>query len=149
MRQSNRKTAESLKAHGATAMTDVTGFGLAGHLIEMLNQSHLAATLYLDRLPFYPTVRALARQGIASTLLPENTRMAGAALAALPPEVLAVLFDPQTSGGLLAGVPAASAQACVEALRTQGAPEAVIIGAVTATDKAAGGNIDVEGKLRP
>ena len=148
MRQSNRRVAEILIEHGATAMTDVTGFGLAGHLIEMLNQSHVAATLDLDRLPFYPTVTALARQGIASTLLTENTRMAGAALAALPPEMLAVLFDPQTSGGLLAGMPAASAQACVEALRTQGAPQAVIIGAVTAAENAAEGTIDVEGQLR-
>ena len=147
MRQSNRKTAEILKAHGATAMTDVTGFGLAGHLIEMLNQSHVAATLFLDKLPLYSAVASLARQGIASTLLTENTRMAGPSLATLPPELLAVLFDPQTSGGLLAGVPAASAQACVVALRAEGAPEAVIIGAVTATDKAAGDTIDVEGKL--
>ena len=131
-------------------MTDVTGFGLAGHLIEMLNQSHLAATLYLDRLPFYPTVTALAHQGIASTLLPENTRMAGAALAALPPEVLAVLFDPQTSGGLLAGVPAASAQACVEALRSAGASDAAIAGMVTDADaEAIAGHIRVEGVLKP
>ena len=48
MRQSNRQVAEILIEHGATAMTDVTGFGLAGHLMEMLNQSHVAATLTLD-----------------------------------------------------------------------------------------------------
>ena len=144
---SNRKTAEIFKAHGATAMTDVTGFGLAGHLLEMLNPSRAAATLYFDRIPFYPTVTALARRGIASTLLPENIRLAGPGLAALPPETLALLFDPQTSGGLLAGVPAASAQACIAALRSDCAPEAAIIGAIAANDEVAEGTIDVEGKL--
>ena len=148
MRQSNRRVAEILIEHGATAMTDVTGFGFAGHLSEMLQQSRTAATLYLDRFPLYPTVAALAHRGIASTLMPENARVAGPGLAALPPETLAVLFDPQTSGGLLAGVPAASAQACLEALRDASVPEAAIVGVIAAADQQkVAGYLAVEGKL--
>ena len=147
MRQSNRRIAEILIQNGATAMTDVTGFGLAGHLIEMLNQSRGAATLELAALPLYPTVLTLARHGITSTLLPENVRIAGATLAALPAESLAVLFDPQTSGGLLAGVPAASAKDCIEALQRNGAPMAAIIGTVGAPDAAAVDHIQVEGSF--
>ena len=148
MRQTNRRVAEILSAHGATAMTDVTGFGLAGHMIEMLILSRVSVKLALNALPLYPTVLALAQHGIASTLLPENARMAGAGLAALPMEILAVLFDPQTSGGLLAGVPAAYANACLETLQREGAGRAAIIGEVTAPGANAVGEIEVQGSRR-
>lgn len=130
MRRSNRSAASVLAAHGARAMTDVTGFGLAGHLGEMLAASGATAALDLSALPLYPEVELLAAGGIASTLLPENLALRRLLTGSLDAPTLALLFDPQTAGGLLAGVPAEAAVACVAALRAAGHGHAAIIGGV-------------------
>ncbi|WP_102225528.1 selenide, water dikinase SelD [Acidimangrovimonas sediminis] len=115
----------------AHAMTDVTGFGLAGHLVEMLDASGCAAELELGAIPFLEGAVALARAGHRSTLYPAN-RAAVAARMTLPegPEA-DLLFDPQTAGGLLAAVPGAEADAMLTALREAGVA-AALIGTVTA-----------------
>jgi selenide, water dikinase len=130
MRQSAGPAARILAAHGATAMTDVTGFGLAGHLGEMLRASRAQAALDIAAIPFYPRARDLAAAGIASTLLPENLVLADILRTDVSAEARALLFDPQTAGGLLAGIPQASASECVAALRAGGSAEAAIIGRV-------------------
>ena len=130
MRRSNRAAAASLMAHGARAMTDVTGFGLVGHLGEMLAASGAEAELALAALPLYDGVDALARAGESSTLLPENLALAGLLRGEVEPAMRAVLFDPQTAGGLLAGIPAERADACVAALRAAGHAHAALIGRV-------------------
>lgn len=130
MCRGNGPASAILRAHAATACTDVTGFGLAGHLREMLVASSVSATLDASALPALPGARELAAGGIESTLAPENRR-------ALPADVggvdAALLADPQTSGGLLAGIPAARVVACLEALRAEGI-DAVAIGTVEAAD---------------
>ena len=99
MRTTNAAAARIGMAHRPRAGTDVTGFGLAGHLHEMLEASCVAAVL---RRGSYPgaarPARALAAHGIESTLAPENRRVLGDA-----PNT-ALLVDPQTSGGLLLGL---------------------------------------------
>jgi selenide, water dikinase len=130
MRQLNRAAAAILIAHGAHAMTDVTGFGLIGHLGEMLAASGADAALDLGRLPLYDGVLALARAGIASTLLPENLALGRLVHGETDAATRAVLFDPQTSGGLLAGIPSERAEACVAALRVAGHGRAAVIGRV-------------------
>jgi len=130
MRQSNSDAAAILVAHGAHAMTDVTGFGLVGHLGEMLAATGVEAALDLETLPLYDGALALARAGIASTLLPENLSLAGLFRQDVDVATRAILFDPQTSGGLLAGIPAERADACVAALRAAGHAHAVVIGHV-------------------
>jgi selenide,water dikinase len=127
MRQTNRTAARILAAHGATAATDVTGFGLGGHLIEMLEASGVSARLALGRCPLLGGAAELAQTGIGSTLLPENLALA-TKVADLPlgDAELRILFDPQTSGGLLAGVPAARAEACLAALVQEGVPAAIV-----------------------
>lgn len=133
MRRSNREAAAILAAHGASAMTDVTGFGLGGHLLEMLEASGVDATVEAAALPLYPEVARLAAEGVASTLLPENLAAAGRVdWRGSPAWLPAVLFDPQTSGGLLAGIPESAVEACVAALRAGPAPEAAAVGAVQA-----------------
>jgi len=119
---------------GASSATDVTGFGLLGHLTEMLDAG-VGAELWLADVPLLPGVQAAMAQGVRSTLWPANRAAVGAQLVVDPEvgdpasaEAVAqdVLFDPQTSGGLLLSVPAASASACLQALLSSGHQAACI-----------------------
>ena len=123
MRRSNAAAARVLRAFGVTACTDVTGFGLAGHLAEMTRASGVAAVLWRDAVPVLPGALELATTGVESTLAPDNRR-AVPAPGTHPRE--RVLFDPQTSGGLLAGVPGERADECARALIAAGMTAAII-----------------------
>jgi selenide, water dikinase len=130
---SNAKAAQILRQHGVHAATDVTGFGLIGHLIEMVRASEVDATLAIDRLPLLEGARETVARGIFSSLQPQNVRLRRAIreLATVAEHPLyPMLFDPQTSGGLLAAVPLAEAEPCVAALRAAGYAAAEIIGFV-------------------
>ena len=100
MRTTNAIASRVGMAHRPRAGTDVTGFGLAGHLQEMLVASGVAAVLRMEAIPALPGARALAAHGIESTLAPENRRVLGDTADS------ALLVDPQTSGGPAAGVAA-------------------------------------------
>jgi selenide,water dikinase len=114
MRKPSSGAAEALVAAGAHACTDVTGFGLAGHLAEMIRATGetVSVDLHLDALPALDGAVDLFAKGFASSLQPENLRarhlIDGMDLMAGHPK-LALLFDPQTAGGLLAAVPADAA----------------------------------------
>ena len=123
--------AARLLARHATAMTDVTGFGLAGHLLEMLEASGCAATIDLSALPLLPGAESLAAQGIASSIAPANRAATDWRLTAPATPRAALLFDPQTAGPLLAAIPADQAEKTLAALHATGEP-ATIIGHVTA-----------------
>jgi selenide, water dikinase len=130
---SNAKAAQILRQHGVHAATDVTGFGLIGHLIEMVRASDVDATLAIDRLPLLEGARETVARGIFSSLQPQNVRLRRAIreLATVAEHPLyPMLFDPQTAGGLLAAVPLAEAEPCVAALRAAGYAAAEIIGFV-------------------
>jgi len=139
MRQSNRRAAQCLHQHGATACTDVTGFGLLGHLVEMTRPSGVDASLDLAHLPVLEGAEETVAAGILSSLQPANVRLRRAlrnqAEVAEHPRY-PLVFDPQTAGGLLASVPAARAEACVAALRALGYPHTAIIGRVEAQGEA-------------
>ncbi|GAB4173570.1 MAG: hypothetical protein Fur0039_15010 [Rhodocyclaceae bacterium] len=133
MEQSSRSGAKCLIAHGATACTDVTGFGLLGHLVEMTRASGVDAEIDLGSLPVLEGAAETLAEGILSSLQPANVRLRRALrnqeeFRKHPSYPL--LFDPQTAGGLLAGVPARCADACVRALRSLGYARAVRIGRV-------------------
>lgn len=133
MTRSNRVAAEILREHGAHAATDVTGFGLLGHLVEMLKASEADAELILPRVPLLDGVREAMALGIFSSLQPQNLRLrrAIANLEDVARDPLyPALFDPQTAGGLLASVPAAAAGAAILALHAAGDRRAAIIGVV-------------------
>ena len=139
MVQSNAMAAKIIAAHGATAATDVTGFGLLGHLIEMTKASGVDATLYLASLPLLEGAKETLAAGIFSSLQPENARLRraihdldGAAQMALYP----ILFDPQTAGGLLVSLPSARAKDCIRALQMGGYPHAAVIGHIDAPSDA-------------
>ncbi|MFN4171222.1 MAG: selenide, water dikinase SelD [Pseudorhodobacter sp.] len=129
--------AAAVLAPGAHAMTDVTGFGLAGHLLEILapagQEAGLAADLDRGAIPFLPGAEAVAQAGHGSTLLPANRAAAMPFVEASGTGgLLDLLFDPQTCGGLLAAVPGAQAAGLVAALHRAGDTRAAIIGQVTA-----------------
>jgi selenide,water dikinase len=123
MCNTNATAARIIRGFAPRAATDVTGFGLAGHLTEMLEASRAAATLWYEAIPALPGAQELAARGIESTLAESNRRWIGR----MPNAEL--LVDPQTSGGLLVGVPANRAARCVSALRDAGI-EAAEIGEV-------------------
>ena len=137
MKLQNAKGAECLREHGARACTDVTGFGLLGHLVEMVKPDGMGARVDLAAIPMLAGSEECVTLGVFSSLQPENARLSRAVVnhgevSGTPRYPL--LFDPQTAGGLLAAVPAESAANCVEALRCSGYPEAAIIGEVVPLD---------------
>lgn len=123
-------TAAAILAPHADAMTDVTGFGLAGHLMEMLDASRTAATLRLPDIPLMPGAEALARAGQGSSLLPANLAATSWRMTAPADPRTDLLCDPQTAGGLLAAVPAKLAARLLTALKAAG-HGAAIIGEIT------------------
>lgn len=130
---SNRDASRCLQRCRASACTDVTGFGLAGHLFEMARASACAVEVFIERLPLYPGVAELARLGIESSLQPQNIRVRhsiGDEDGLAGHEAYPLMFDPQTAGGLLASLDAANAQECLQFLRDLGYAEAQIIGRV-------------------
>ena len=122
-----------LRGHAVHAATDVTGFGLLGHLIEMVKASGVDATLQVAAVPLLDGARETLASGIVSSLQPQNVRLRRAirnlAEAAKHP-LYPMLFDPQTAGGLLASVPGPAAEACLAELRTEGYGQAALIGFV-------------------
>jgi selenide,water dikinase len=121
--------AACLIEHRATACTDVTGFGLLGHLLEMLRASGVSAAIDPDAVPALEGALSLLGRGLTSSLHADNV----AALSSLDPNtrraddpVTALLVDPQTAGGLLAGVPAERAEPCLARLNELGYRAAVI-----------------------
>ena len=123
MCQPSAAGAEILVKHGATSCTDVTGFGLLGHLVEMCKGSNLAAVLDLDKLPILDGAEECLKLGITSSLQPANVRLSRAV--ANQDEVSGnprypLIYDPQTAGGLLAAVDKDKAEACIQALREAG-----------------------------
>ena len=133
MRHSNRLAAECFRRFEASACTDLTGFGLLGHLVEMTRPSEVDATIYLSALPILDGAERTAAAGILSSLQPANVRLRRAIRDA---EVIVnhprypLIFDPQTAGGLLTSVSADQAEACVRELISLGYPHTCVIGAV-------------------
>ena len=123
--------AAAILAPRARAMTDVTGFGLAGHLMEMMRASGTAARIDLAALPLLPGAEVLAAAGHASTIATANRAAVDWDLTAPEGPRAALLFDPQTAGPLLAAVPAAEAQSLIAALHAAGDTAATVIGHVT------------------
>ena len=137
MDRSNREALEILRTFGVRALTDVTGFGLLGHLGEMLRASGSGAELWLDAVPTLQGAQESFAGGAASVLQAGNEQaFADFELrgCALNDPALRLLADPQTSGGLLASVPADRTEACLEALIAAGYPGSAIIGAITSAN---------------
>ncbi len=130
---SNRLGAKCLREHGATACTDLTGFGLLGHLVEMTRPSQVDAELFMSALPLLDGAEECVANGIVSSLQGANVRLRRALRNQeqwVNHPRYPLIFDPQTAGGLLASVPAEKADACIAALRQLGYKKTVAIGRI-------------------
>lgn len=133
MIQPSADAAQCCRRHGTTACTDVTGFGLLGHLGEMVTASQVSVSLDLTHLPVLAGARETLGQGYLSALYPQNLDAAqflkNAQRYSQHPDY-PFLFDPQTAGGLLVAVPSDRAQACLAALHHLGYGHSQAIGTV-------------------
>ena len=129
---SNKLAADIFNQIGVTACTDVTGFGLAGHLLEMLDASHVSARLNSMAVPLFDGFTDIISQGIVSSLHRDNAKRSCQVHGSSPlPEWL---FDPQTSGGLLAAVQPNQVETVLQRLRQAGYENATVIGDILSTD---------------
>ncbi|MEN6308457.1 MAG: selenide, water dikinase SelD [Anaerohalosphaeraceae bacterium] len=125
----NKTAAELMVQFGASACTDVTGFSLLGHLAEMVRRSGLDAELVWDDIPLLPGVLDYVAQGIFPGAIERNKESCGKAVLSGPgvtEEMADLLYDAQTSGGLLIAIAADSAPALLDALHQHQLPAAVI-----------------------
>lgn len=130
----NHRASRVMLSYGPHACTDVTGFGLGGHLLEMARGSHVEITIYAEKVPVIPEAFTYASMG----LVPAGTYATKhfcEHLVEVDPGVEAVMldiiFDPQTSGGLVFAVPPQQAENCLRGLQNQGIEWASIIGEVS------------------
>jgi selenide,water dikinase len=131
----NRKAAELMQEIGVHACTDVTGFGLLGHAGEMIEGTDIAMLIHSAAVPFFPEAKELAEMGMIPGGLHRNRefRLNMVEIAKEVPDYLAdILFDPQTSGGLLISVSEQKAPVLLERMHREGIEEAVVIGEVVA-----------------
>lgn len=142
----NRAAAEVMVARGAHAGTDVTGFGLLGHLGGMVKESGVTAEIWCDRLPLLPESLDLARNGVYSGANEKNADYVADCVKfgeEIPDEMKAILYDAQTSGGLLMAIPPEEVEVAVAELAANGCLSAAVIGRIT---EKSGGLIIVAGR---
>ncbi|MGV6827080.1 MAG: selenide, water dikinase SelD, partial [bacterium] len=133
MMVSSQSAAAVVYQNGATACTDVTGFGLLGHLVEMTRASACDVHLDLNAIPVLEGAEQTVAAGILSSLQPQNIRLRRAVRNADDfhrENRYPLLFDPQTAGGLLVSVPPENFSRCIDELRAKGYRQATAIGEV-------------------
>jgi selenide, water dikinase len=133
MAELNRVAAEVMIDAGVRCATDVTGFGLMGHLGEMAVQSGMSIEIRAAAVPLFDGVRELVGQGIISGAIERNREFSGKFVergTGVPEDLETILYDPQTSGGLLMCVEAGRADAVLAQLHARGVASAAIIGRV-------------------
>lgn len=131
----NKKAIEVALQFDAHACTDITGFGIVGHSLEMAKGSAMQIQLFYDQLPIYPNALRMYRKGQTTGSNAANKRLAEGWFnkkRALSREEEELLFDPQTSGGLLFSLPADQAESAIEELKRAGLKTAVRVGEVSA-----------------
>ncbi len=132
MLTSNARAGELALRHEASACTDVTGFGLLGHLLEMLGAGH-GATLYAAALPLLGGTEDALKAGAAGSMAPANRAAHAASFSVqsgVDDALADIVFDAQTSGGLLISLPASRAAALLEDLLASGYHASAIVGEV-------------------
>jgi selenide,water dikinase len=133
MSKLNRDASECMKRARAHSATDITGFGLLGHGREMAEASGVTLSIDADLVPLLPGARALAKRKILSGGAARNRAFLAERVTVDPrvaPDLAPLLFDSETSGGLLIALPGESAGGLIEEMRKRGHAETVVIGRV-------------------
>jgi selenide,water dikinase len=129
MKQLNRDALDVVRAHGVRACTDVTGFAFPGHALELAEKSTVGLRIYADSLPYLSGAAALAAAGNLPGGAKRNRLFYEPKLAfdpGLGEDFRALYFVPETSGGLLAAIPAGQARSCLAALLAAGMDAALV-----------------------
>lgn len=134
----NRRAAEVMASYSVNGCTDITGFGLLGHALEMALASRVAITITVDRVPLLPEVLDSVEMGLVPAGSFANRNFCSHQVhhsRAINPFILDILADAQTSGGLLISLPENQAEELLEDLKRNGIDDAAIIGKAGAADK--------------
>ncbi len=129
MLELNRKSAEIMLKYPVKACTDITGFGLLGHAAEMALASKVSLEIWPDKVPLLPETEELAAMGMIPAGAYQNRDHLSDKIKNLDKikkEKAAILFDPQTSGGLLLAIPESKATSITERMRQEGIAAAII-----------------------
>ena len=134
----NKDASIAMQEVGVSACTDITGFGLLGHLSEMIRGNGLGMIVYAGKVPYFPEAKEFADMGMVPGGTYRNKDFFSQWIrfdSTVPQYLQDILFDPQTSGGLLISVPRGKADSLLTQLREKNVHEAVIIGEVVAEPK--------------
>ena len=133
MKALNRKASEKMQALGAHACTDITGFGLIGHGLEMANASHVGLRIWANKVPTFAEAMDYAKIGMIPAGAYSNRQFFSCrvdVISSVSTVLVDLFYDPQTSGGLLISLPPHEADKLVGALGEDGDQIAAIIGEV-------------------
>lgn len=129
----NNKASELMQEIGVNACTDITGFGLIGHACEMIQGSEVGMMIHAASVPIFTEAKEFAKMGLVPAGTYRNKEFRSNMVESagdIPEHIHDILFDPQTSGGLLISVSAMKAELLLTRLHDAGVPEATIIGEV-------------------
>jgi selenide,water dikinase len=138
MTRLNDQASEAMLAAGAHACTDITGFGLLGHASEMARGCGLSFRFFFPRIPILPGTGEYAAQGMVPGGAYCNQDHFGREISiseTVPESERIILFDPQTSGGLLIALPAAAGESLLDNLKKRGIAEAALVGEVIVRER--------------
>jgi len=133
----NKEAAETMHNYDIHAATDVTGFGLGGHGLEMAKASHAKLRINMESLPFFDEALAMYEKGMSTGVNRHNEKLIGGYLSYerdFSASHKEMILDPQTSGGLLVALPADQAGRLVDELARIPTPAAAIVGEVISED---------------
>jgi selenide,water dikinase len=134
----NKEASEVMQSVGVNSCTDITGFGFLGHACEMVHESAVGMLFYASSIPFFPEAEEYAREGLVPGGTHRNRKFRANQIEMEPtltPEMIDIIFDPQTSGGLLISVAKEKADELLNQLKKAGIKEAAITGEVVSDPK--------------
>jgi selenide, water dikinase len=134
----NRAASEAMLEVGVSACKDITGFGLLGHACEMIDKTEVGFVIDSAVIPYFPEAKEYAEKGLMPGGLGRNRDYRKASVdfdPAVPQFLQDIMFDPQTSGGLLISVPKAKATRLLKKLQAKGVSNAVVMGEVVGENK--------------
>ena len=138
MKTLNKDASHIMQTVGVNGCTDITGFGLLGHACEVVDASNVGILFDINFIPVFPEAKAYAQAGLVPGGTHRNKKYREHQVSLdpnFPQDIIDILFDPQTSGGLLISAPSAKAFSLLDKLQEAGIQQAAIIGEVVSDPK--------------